>query len=196
MTLENQTLDNVSKKILEDADKEKEKIISDALTKEKEILKAADESRKIIIKNAQAQANDAYQKVRELETSNAIMKLNQESLLGKIRLIEEISQKALNKLSSSDSRSYLKFFENSLKDLKVHKALYQIGSREKLITDEILKEISGKILLEPYDKPSDFEKGIKIIDGKKQYIISIEETLKEKMEDITMEISDFLFEKE
>jgi vacuolar-type H+-ATPase subunit E/Vma4 len=196
MTLENQTVDNVSKKILEDAYAEKEKIINDARTKEKEILKTADDKRKIIIKNAETQAQDTYRKVKELGIENAVMKFNQEGLLSKIRFIEKISGKALDKLESSDSKLYLKFIENSIKSLKIRKAYYQIGSREKLITDKILKTISGDIILEPGGKAADFEKGIKIIDGKKQYIISVEETLKEKMEDITMEISDFLFEKE
>ena len=196
MTLENQTVDNVSKKILEDAYAEKEKIINDARTKEKEILKTADDKRKIIIKNAETQAQDTYQKVKELGIANAVMKFNQEGLLSKIRFIEEISDKAVDKLRSSDSKPYLKFIENSIKSLKIKKANYQIGSREKLITDEILKTISGDIILEPSSNAADFEKGIKIIDGKKQYIISVEETLKEKMEDITMEISDFIFEKE
>jgi len=196
MTLENQTVDNVSKKILEDASADKENIINDARIKEKEILKTAEDKRKKIIENAEAQAKEAYQKVKELEIANAIMKFNQEGLLNKIKFIDEISDKALNRLESSESETYLKFTENSIKNLKVYKADYQIGNREKLITGETLKKISGNIILERSDKPADFEKGIKIIDGKKQYIISIEEALKEKMEDIIMEISDFLFEKE
>lgn len=196
MTLENQTVDNVSKKIIDDACADKEKIIDDARTKEREILETAEGKKKKIIENAQAQAKDAYRKVKELEIANAVMKFNHENLLDKIKFIDEISNKALNRLISSDSKTYLKFIENSIKNLNVYSADYQIGSKEKLITGEILKKISGDIILALSDKPADFEKGIKIIDGKKQYIISVEEVLKEKMEDIIMEISDFLFEKE
>ena len=43
MTLGNQTVDNVSKKILEDASADKENIINDARIKEKEILTKAKE---------------------------------------------------------------------------------------------------------------------------------------------------------
>src|SRR5680860_1091581 len=196
MTLENQAVDNVSKKIIDDAYADKEKIIDDARTKEREILETAEGKMKKIIENAEAQAKSVYQKVKELEIANAVMKFNHENLLDKIKFIDEISNKALNRLISSDSKTYLKFIENSIKNLNVYSADYQIGSKEKLITGEILKKISGDIILALSDTPADFEKGIKIIDGKKQYIISVEEVLKEKMEDIIMEISDFLFEKE
>jgi len=196
MTLENQTVDNVSKKILSDAASDGEIIINEALAKEKEILATAEDRRKKIIKEAENQAKEVYLKVKELEIANAVMKFNQEGLLGKIKLIEEISHKALNKLRLSENEEYINFIENSIRDLKFSKADYQIGKSEKLITSEILEGVSKNIILVPSDKTPDFEKGIKIIDGRKQYIISIEEALKEKMEDIIMEISDILFEKE
>lgn len=196
MTQENHMIDNVSKKILEDAYLEKDKIISDAHEKEDEILKTAENKRKNIINNAKAEAEIVYKKVKDLEISNAKMKLHQESLLSKIKLIDEIAEKALGKLKSQDSGLYLNFIKNSIRNLKVSEADYQIGNKEKLITIETLKSISDDVLLNPSAKPTDFENGIKIIDGKKQYIISAETALKEKIEDIRMELSEFLFEKE
>jgi len=196
MTFENQSIDNVSKKILNDANEENERIINEAHKKEKEILTDAEAKRIKILENAKEQAKESYKKTKELVIAAETTKLCQESLLNKIKLIDEISEKALKKIKFTESNTYLNFIKESIKSLKITEAQYQIGKNEKIITSEIIKKVSEGAILKLSDKPADFENGIKIIDGKKQYIISIEEVLKEKIDDIRMEISDFLFERE
>ena len=60
----------------------------------------------------------------------------------------------------------------------------------------MIKKIAGSISLEKSVEEPDFEEGIKLIDGRKEYLISASSLIKDRVEDIRMEAAAFLFEKE
>jgi len=186
----------VSQKIIDDALLQKQEILNDAEKKQKEILDSAERKRKDILDAAKKEAQERYDKVYELEILNAKSKINQELLLFKIKTIEDLISKAKERLKTVNSKEFLKVLKDTVSSLKLSESEYQIGKNEGLISDELLEEISKKINLKRSKEKADFDTGIKIIDGKKEYMVSAETLINEKIDIIKIKLSKFLFEKE
>ncbi|GEM_PF-1306259 len=190
-------LDNVSKKILEDADTLKKQILDDAYKKREEILNSALVKKAEIIKKAQEDAKEIYKKVYELEMSNARFKANQEILLNKIKLIDGLIYDALEVLKTKYSERFLEFIKNLICSLELEEFEYQIGKQEKLITDDFILNIQNqsgkKFKIKKSSSDADFDDGIKIIQGKKEYHISAQTLIREKIEEIKIKLAEFLF---
>lgn len=189
-------LDNVSIKILEDAEAERQKILESAAAKAGEIIEAAEKRKLKIIEEAKAEAGKRYLSVYNNEIVNAKSE-NEQKLLGcKIRIIDGLIEKARQKLVTDELDKFLSYISHTLKKLDLSKALYQTGSKESILTDSMIKKIAGSISLEKSNEEPDFEEGIKLIDGRKEYLISASSLIKDRVEDIRMEAAAFLFEKE
>ena len=189
-------LDNVSIKILEDAEAERQKILESAAAKAGEIIEAAEKRKLKIIEEAKAEAGKRYLSVYNNEIVNAKSE-NEQKLLGcKIRIIDGLIEKARQKLVTDELDKFLSYISHTLKKLDLSKALYQTGSKESILTDSMIKKIAGSISLEKSVEEPDFEEGIKLIDGRKEYLISASSLIKDRVEDIRMEAAAFLFEKE
>jgi len=189
-------LDNVSIKILEDAEAERQKILESAAAKAGEIIEAAEKRKLKIIEEAKAEAGKRYLSVYNNEIAKAKSE-NEQKLLGcKIRIIDGLIEKARQKLVTDELDKFLSYISHTLKKLDLSKALYQTGSKESILTDSMIKKIAGSISLEKSVEEPDFEEGIKLIDGRKEYLISASSLIKDRVEDIRMEAAAFLFEKE
>jgi len=189
-------LDNVSIKILEDAEAERQKILESAAAKAGEIIEAAEKRKLKIIEEAKAEAGKRYLSVYNNEIVKAKSE-NEQKLLGcKIRIIDGLIEKARQKLVTDELDKFLSYISHTLKKLDLSKALYQTGSKESILTDSMIKKIAGSISLEKSVEEPDFEEGIKLIDGRKEYLISASSLIKDRVEDIRMEAAAFLFEKE
>lgn len=189
-------LDNVSIKILEDAEAERQKILESAAAKAGEIIEAAEKRKLKIIEEAKAVAGKRYLSVYNNEIAKAKSE-NEQKLLGcKIRIIDGLIEKARQKLVTDELDKFLSYISHTLKKLDLSKALYQTGSKESILTDSMIKKIAGSISLEKSVEEPDFEEGIKLIDGRKEYLISASSLIKDRVEDIRMEAAAFLFEKE
>jgi len=189
-------LDNVSIKILEDAEAERQKILESAAAKAGEIIEAAEKRKLKIIEEAKAEAGKRYLSVYNNEIVKAKSE-NEQKLLGcKIRIIDGLIEKARQKLVTDELDKFLSYISHTLKKLDLSKALYQTGSKESILTDSMIKKIAGSISLEKSNEEPDFEEGIKLIDGRKEYLISASSLIKDRVEDIRMEAAAFLFEKE
>ncbi len=188
-------LDNVSQKILENAEKEKDKIIDEAKKKAEEIIRGANNKKKNALKATRKEADREYQKTYDLEITKAKSDITQRLLLTKLNIVEEIIEKAKERLRSLNPDDYKNFLSKGLKDLNISKGSYIIGSNENISSD-IIKEAAGNMKLEESKKQPDFDKGVKIISGNAEYNLSPDTLVDTQIDDIKMEIADFLFGKE
>jgi len=188
--------DNVSKKILEDAQNEAGKIIEAAKKNAAEIIEDATGKREKKLKSASVEAQSIYKKAYELEISKAKSSMEQEILMQKIELVNSLLDKSVSKIVSGNSTGYEKFLENTLRSMNISGGSYQIGKSEQIITDSIVKKITGSLKLERSGQEPDFDYGLKIIEGKKEFSISAETLIHTKIDDIRIELAQFLFEKE
>jgi V/A-type H+-transporting ATPase subunit E len=186
-------IDNVSRKILEDASVEREKILDEARKKASDIIGEAEKKAEEINRDGKLKAQEKYKEVFDVEVIRAKTELNQKATAYKIDLIDEVIAKAKEKLSSLDKKEYEKFVKKTLKTLNIRNGYYQIGSREKNISGKMIESIAK--LKKAGGKP-DFKKGIKIIKGKTQYNITADSLIDPDIDDIRMEAALYLFGKE
>lgn len=186
-------LDNVSKKILEDASTEREKILDEGRKKASSIIGEAEKKAEEINRDGKLKAQEKYKEVFDVEVTRAKTELKQRATAYKINLIDEIIAGAKDRLSSLDKKEYEKFIKKTLKTLNVGNGYYQIGSQEKNINGKMIESIAK---LKKEDGRPDFKKGIKIIKGKTQYNITADSLIDPDIDDIRMETAFYLFGKE
>ena len=186
-------LDNVSRKVLDDAEKERNKILDEAKEKASAIIEEAGNKKKELYKEGKLKAEDRYREVFDMEVFNAKSELNQKTLLYKIELVDKVIDRAKEKLSDLSKNDYMKFLEKNLTVLNLKESFYQIGSREENIDDKMIESIAN---LKKVDEKADFERGIKIIDGKTEYNISANSLIDADIDDIRMKVAFYLFGKE
>ena len=183
-------LDNVSKKVLDDALKEKEQELKEAKKKASEIIEKAKQRALEIHRNGKLKAWHKYKEVLNVELSKIKSRLNQEILLYKINLVDEVINKAKEKLLGMSKEDYKKFLEKNLKALNIDSGYYLIGSEEKDIDSKMIESIAN---LKKAEGRPDFKKGIKIIKGKAECIISPDVLIDSEIDDIRMEVALYLF---
>ena len=188
--------DNVSKKILEDAQHEANKIINEARFKAKEILEDARQKSSNKLKEAQAEASNLYERVFELEVSKVKAELKHKILIEKIRIIDSILKKTIEAVKSEKSGVYENSVKDAFKKLDIKEAEYQLGNKENLMTDQKIKMIAPEITLQKSKELPDFDSGIKIIAGKKEFRFSAEELIEAEIDDIRITLSRFIFGEE
>jgi V/A-type H+-transporting ATPase subunit E len=186
-------LDNVSKKILDDAEAEKKKILDEARAKAGDIIAEAEKKAEEIMQEGKVKAQERYREVFDVEVTRAKTELNQKVVNYKIDLIDDAIAEAKKRLSGLDKKEYKKFLKKTLKELKVKSGSYQIGSQEKNIDGKMVESI--KRLKKEGGRP-DFKKGIRIIKGKARYNITADSMIDPDIEDIRMETALNLFGEE
>ena len=186
-------LDNVSKKVLEDARKESDKILEEARGKANAIIEDARKKAKNILQAGKLEAVEKHREVLNIELSRAESEINQKMLMYKIGLIEDAIDLARKKLAGLGKKDYEKFLEKTLGALDINEGYYQIGSEETIIDDKMIESIKG--LKKAEGKP-DFKKGIRIIKGKAEYNITPESFIDANTDDLRMNTALYLFGKE
>ena len=186
-------LDNVSKKVLEDARKESDKILEEARGKANAIIEEARKKAKDIHRTGKLEAWEKHKEVLNIELSRAKSEINQKMLMYKIGLIEDAIDRARKKLAVLGKKDYEKFLKKTLGTLDVDGGYYQIGSEETIIDDNMIGSLSG--LKRAEGKP-DFKKGIRIIKGKAEYNITPESFIDANIDDLRMNTALYLFGKE
>ncbi|MCG9480127.1 MAG: hypothetical protein K9H14_07995 [Actinomycetia bacterium] len=189
-------INNVSKKILEDAEQKKQEILKEAQDKASQVLAEAEKSNQRHLEMAGQEAEQKYKQTYDLEVLKAKSGLEQKLLLSKLELVDGIISRAKQKLTEADKKTYLGFIKKSLDHLNLSQASYIIGSKEKNISKQDLKDMAPSAKLEPAEQEPDFDYGLKLISGNAEYLISPQSTIDSAAEDLKMEIADFLFSKE
>jgi V/A-type H+-transporting ATPase subunit E len=186
-------LDNVSRKILDDAAAEKQKILDEAIAKAADITAEAEKKAEEIMQEGKIKAHERYQEVFGVEVTRAKTELNQKVINYKIDLIDDVIAEAKKGLSDLDKKEYEKFLKKTLNELKVKGGSYQIGSREKNIDGKMIESIAK---LKKEGGSPDFKKGVRIIKGRARYDITADSLIDPNIEDIRMETALNLFVEE
>ncbi len=189
-------MDNVSKKIIDDAEREKGKILADARERAEEIIGEAKKKKKGTLDEAKKKAEQKHKQAYDLEILKAKSEADQRLLLSKLKLVDETIAKAKQKIYQSDKQDYVKFIKKGLEELDIKEGTYVIGKEENKLNAKTVSSMGKKIKLKKSDQEPDFPRGIKVISENKEYLLSPQTIIDSQVEDVKMEVADLLFGKE
>lgn len=186
-------MDNVSKKVLDDAENIRKENLKEASSRAAQILAEAEGEIKDTLRKGKEEAGQHYSKTYDMEVFKTRSGLEQKMLLEKIRLVDNIISKSKKKLSGLDRNQWEKFLSKSIASLGIKKGTYSIGSSEKILDKELIEAVSE---LKPAGKGEKLQKGFKVFSGKAEYDLTPEKYLDMDIEDLKMEIASYLFGRE
>ena len=180
-------LDKLVAEILQQAQKEANKMLTKAKTENSEF---SEKENKKIQKEVEAindKAQEEAQALKERIISNANLKSRDMILQAKEELADDILEKVLERLKNIDTKKYLKFVENILKNLNLSK------NAELIVTKDMRLALGDKIL--DY-KISDqtVESGCSIKDGNLIYNNEFSNLIEFNREELEREILNKIFE--
>ena len=180
-------LDKLVAEILQQAQKEANRMLTKAKT---ENLEFSEKENKKIQKEVDVindKAQEEAQALKERVISNANLKSRDMILQAKEELADDILEKVLEKLKNIDSKKYLKFVENILKNLNLSK------NAEVMVSKDMKLALGDKIL--DY-KISDqtVESGCSIKDGNLIYNNEFSNLIEFNREELEREILNKIFE--
>jgi V/A-type H+/Na+-transporting ATPase subunit E len=186
-------MDNVSKKIIDDAEAAARKIISEAEEKTSGIISEAGNKVKEIIEEGRARAEKHYESTYAIEYDRVRAAFEQKLLLARLELIEGVIAAAKKRLSGLDRDGWKKFLKKMADELDIKGGKYIIGKNQDSVDSSLVETIKG---LEPDDTGPDFERGIKISGDKTETFLYPPAYLDTDIENLKMEIAAFLFDGE
>ena len=180
-------LDNLIAEILQQAQKEANRMLTKAKTENSEF---SEKENKKIQKEVDAindKAQEEAQALKERMISNANLKSRDMILQAKEELADDILEKVLERLKNIDTKKYLKFVENILKNLNLSK------NAEVMVSKDMKLALGDKIL--DY-KISDqtVESGCSIKDGNLIYNNEFSNLIEFNREELEREILNKIFE--
>ena len=180
-------LDKLVAEILQQAQKEANRILTKAKTENSEF---SEKENKKIQKEVDAindKAQEEAQALKERVISNANLKSRDMILQAKEELADDILEKVLESLKNIDTKKYLKFVKNILKNLNLSK------NAEVMVTKDMKLALGDKIL--DY-KISDqtVESGCSIKDGNLIYNNEFSNLIEFNREELEREILNKIFE--
>lgn len=180
-------LDKLVAEILQQAQKEANRMLTKAKTENSEF---SEKENKKIQKEVDAindKAQEEAQALKERVISNANLKSRDMILQAKEELADDILEKVLEKLKNIDTKKYLKFVENILKNLNLSK------NAEVMVSKDMKLALGDKIL--DY-KISDqtVESGCSIKDGNLIYNNEFSNLIEFNREELEREILNKIFE--
>lgn len=141
------TINNLTSKIIQDAENKKEKVISEAQKESKKIfdkkVKEARETEKIIIEKAEIEAVSLKERI----ISNAYLKNRNEKLEAKQQVIKEIFEESIKSLANLPKEEFIQFVRKTILNNNIKGQLYIILNAEgrKTISESVLAEINQEI---------------------------------------------------
>ncbi len=180
-------LDKLVAEILQQAQKEANRMLTKAKTENSEF---SEKENKKIQKEVDAindKAQEEAQALKERVISNANLKSRDMILQAKEELVEDVLERVLERLKNIDTKKYLKFVENILKNLNLSK------NAELIVTKDMRLALGDKIL--DY-KISDqtVESGCSIKDGNLIYNNEFSNLIEFNREELEREILNKIFE--
>ncbi|AJD29467.1 V-type ATP synthase subunit E family protein [Clostridium sporogenes] len=162
------SINNLTGKILEEAKGKKEEFIKEAKEDGKKILDKKTAEAKIIEKNTIEKAKRESVIRRERILSNAELKVRNEKLQSKQKIIEKVLEKSLEKLSSLSKEEYLYYIKERILNLPIdgdEKIIINLKDK-LLITEDFINEINSELVkrgklggLSLSDETRDFKAG-------------------------------------
>lgn len=186
-------MDNVSQKVLDDAQNIRKSNLKEAREKAAQILVEAEGKVNDTLIKGKEESREHYRRTYDLEVFKTRSGLEQKMLLEKIKLVDSIISKSKKRLRDLDRSQWEKFLSKSIAALSIKEGTYSIGSNEKILDDELFGSVSG---LKPTGKGEELKYGLKVFDGKAEYDLTPEKYLDMDIEDLKMEIAAYLFGRE
>jgi V/A-type H+-transporting ATPase subunit E len=185
-----QEIDNVSRKILDDAEEAKEHELERARKEARDIIEKAKQKAAEIHREGKLKAWEKHKEILNIELSRVKSELDQKILMYKLNLIDDVIGEAKKRLLNMDREDYKKFIAKNLKALNIDSGYYIIGSEENNI-DSSMIESAGNF--KRSEENPDFKRGVKIIKGRTEYNISPDTLIDSNIDDIRMEVASYLF---
>lgn len=180
-------LDNLVAEILQQAQKEANRMLTKAKTENSEFSQKENKKVQKEVEAINDKAAEEAQALKERVISNANLKSRDMILQAKEELVEDVLERVLERLKNIDTKKYLKFVENILKNLNLSK------NAELIVTKDMRLALGDKIL--DY-KISDqtVESGCSIKDGNLIYNNEFSNLIEFNREELEREILNKIFE--
>ena len=180
-------LDNLVAEILQQAQKEANRMLTKAKTENSEFSEKENKKVQKEVEAIKDKATEEAQALKERVISNANLKSRDMILQAKEELVDDILERVLERLKNIDTKKYLKFVENILKNLNLSK------NAELIVTKDMRLALGDKIL--DY-KISDqtVESGCSIKDGNLIYNNEFSNLIEFNREELEREILNKIFE--
>ena len=179
-------LDNLVAEILQQAQKEANRILTKAKAENLEFTEKENKKIQREVDAIEQKSKEEAISLKERVISNANLKSRDMLLQAKEELVDRVLEKTLERLKNIDKNSYLEFVKNVLKGLKISKNAEIMLTRK--MKDELGEEIFG------YKISNDVvETGCGIKDGKVVFNNEISNLLEFNKEDLEREILNKIF---
>ena len=180
-------LDNLVAEILQQAQKEANRMLTKAKTENSEFSEKENKKVQKEVEAINDKAQEEAQALKERMISNANLKSRDMILQAKEELADDILERVLERLKNIDTKKYLKFVENILKNLNLSK------NAEVMVSKDMKLALGDKIL--DY-KISDqtVESGCSIKDGNLIYNNEFSNLIEFNREELEREILNKIFE--
>ena len=180
-------LDNLVAEILQQAQKEANRMLNKTKTENSEFSEKENKKVQKEVEAINDKAVEEAQALKERVISNANLKSRDMILQAKEELADDILEKVLERLKNIDTKKYLKFVENILKNLNLSK------NAEVMVSKDMKLALGDKIL--DY-KISDqtVESGCSIKDGNLIYNNEFSNLIEFNREELEREILNKIFE--
>ena len=132
-------LDNLVAEILQQAQKEANRMLTKAKTENSEFSEKENKKVQKEVEAIKDKATEEAQALKERVISNANLKSRDMILQAKEELVDDILERVLERLKNIDAKKYLKFVENILKSLKISK------NAEIILTRKMKEEFGDEI---------------------------------------------------
>ncbi|MBU5299852.1 V-type ATP synthase subunit E [Clostridium sporogenes] len=196
------SINNLTGKILEEAKVKKEEFIKEAKEDGKKILDKKTAEAKIIEKNTIEKAERESVIRRERILSNAELKVRNEKLQSKQKVIEKVLEKSLEKLSSLSKEEYLSYIKERILTLPIdgdEKII--INLKDKLIiTEDFINKINSELVkkgklgnLSLSDETRDFKAGFILEKNGIEINNSFEALISSMKDELEYEVARVLF---
>ncbi|MCR1974103.1 V-type ATP synthase subunit E [Clostridium sporogenes] len=196
------SINNLTGKILEEAKVKKEEFIREAKEDGKKILDKKTAEAKIIEKNTIEKAERESVIRRERILSNAELKVRNEKLQSKQKVIEKVLEKSLEKLSSLSKEEYLSYIKERILTLPIdgdEKIIINLKDK-LLITEDFTNEINSELVkkgklgnLSLSDETRDFKAGFILEKNGIEINNSFEALISSMKDELEYEVARVLF---
>ena len=180
-------LDKLVAEILQQAQKEANRMLTKAKTENSEF---SEKENKKIQKEVDAindKAQEEAQALKERMISNANLKSRDMILQAKEELVEDVLERVLERLKNIDTKKYLKFVENILKNLNLSK-------NAEVMVSKNMKLALGDKILDYKISDQTVESGCSIKDGNLIYNNEFSNLIDFNREELEREILNKIFE--
>ena len=180
-------LDNLVAEILQQAQKEANRMLTKAKTENSEFSEKENKKVQKEVEAIKDKATEEAQALKERVISNANLKSRDMILQVKEELVDDILERVLERLKNIDTKKYLKFVENILKNLNLSK------NAEVIVSKDMRLALGDKIL-DYRISDQTVESGCSIKDGNLIYNNEFSNLIEFNREELEREILNKIFE--